>query len=547
MNKTQGATNVGGIYAQVGINLVSFTYNNNTLVMSEIANNLHLTGGFLWMYDRAKPVEHGFFVWPEDILASPSGIGGGMSAQVYFYEFTYEWTDASGNIHRSAPSVPLEVDLTGESPTPVTFTAVFDTGVTVFTVSSTSGLFVGQVITDTTTPSNLTAGTKITAISGPNIFINLPTAGMSAASPGDTLTTSDTLSVTLNVPALRQTYKTGNNPVRIVGYRWSEGQQIYYQFTSILNPTLNDTTIDYVTITDTSNDAAIVGNVIIYTTGGVVEDIAAPACTVQTLYKTRLMLVDAEDQNLIWFSKQVIENVPVEMSDLLTLYAAPTIGSQGSTGPITALSSLDDKFIVFRQNAIYYLTGDGPDNTGANSDFSDFIFITSTVGCITQNSIVFMPQGLMFQSDKGIWLLGRDLSTSYIGAPVETLTIGNLVESALNIPETNEVRFTLTSGITLMYDYFYGQWGTFTNIPALSSTLYQNLHTYLNNYGQVFQESPGIYLDGSNPVLMSLTTSWLNLGVVQAYQRAYWFFLLGEFITPHFIQVQVSYDYETEP
>ena len=86
-----------------------------------------------------------------------------------------------------------------------------------------------------------------------------------------------------------------------------------------------------------------------------------------------------------------------------------------------------------------------------------------------------------------------------------------LVQSAIAIPGTTQVRFTLDSGITLMYDYFYQQWGTFVGVPAISSTLYQNLHTFLNNVGDVYQETPGTYLDGSNPVKMSLQQSWINL------------------------------------
>lgn len=205
-----------------------------------------------------------------------------------------------------------------------------------------------------------------------------------------------------------------------------------------------------------------------------------------TLFDTRLWLVDAEDQNLLWFSKQVIENTPVEMSDLFTFYIPPTTAAQGSTGPITALAPLDDKLIIFKSNAIYYINGTGPDNTGANNNYSQPIFITSTVGCANQQSIVFMPQGLMFQSDKGIWLLDRGLGTTYIGAPVEQYNSG-LVESAQNIPETNQVRFILNTGVTLMYDYYYSQWGTFVNVPAISSCIFQNLHTFINSYGAVIK------------------------------------------------------------
>ena len=359
-------------------------------------------------------------------------------------------------------------------------------------------------------------------------------------------TTGSTSANTIYVPTCRLTYKIAN-PVKICIYRWSTAQQIFYQVTSITVPILNSTTVDYITYVDTQSDAAILGNNILYTTGGVLEDIGGPASSAIALFNNRLFLVDAEDPNLLWFSKEVIEATPVEMSDLLTIYVAPTTSAQGSTGPTLALSALDDKLVLFKNNAIYYINGIGPDNTGANSQYSDAIFITSTVGCSNQHSIVFMPSGLMFQSDKGIWLLGRDLSSSYIGAPVESFTQNAKVLSAVNIPATNQVRFTLDSGVTLMYDYYYGQWGTFVNIPAISSTLYQNLHTYLDIYGRVAQESAGVYLDPSGPVLMQFTTSWLNLAGLQGFERAYFFYLLGTYLSPHKLTVDIAYDYNSSP
>ena len=458
-------TPVNGIYTQTGINLAMFSINTTGQYSAEIAGALHLTGGQLWEYDSVRPVEHGFHVYPENISVTTATTGGAITAQQYYYVFTYEWTDNQGNLHRSAPSIPVAITTTGSTSTN-----------------------------------------------------------------------------TLYVPTLRLTYKTSPNPVRIVGYRWSVAQQVYYQFTSITSPTLNDTTVDYVTITDPYADSQILGNVLLYTTGGVVENIAAPASIASALFKNRLFLVDAEDRNLLWYSKQVIEATPVEMSDLLTLYVAPTSGAQGSTGPITALSAMDDKLIIFKKDAIYYLTGTGPDNTGANNDFNDPIYITSSVGCANPKSIVLTPNGLMFQSDKGIWLLGRDLSSNYIGAPVEKYN-GQSVMSAKAIPATNQVRFVLDNNVTLMFDYFVQQWGTFSNVFAISSTLYQGRDTYLNTYGSVFQETEGMYIDGSQPVLMSFTTSWLNVAGVQGYERFYMMYLLGTYITPFTLNVDLAYDY----
>lgn len=368
-----------------------------------------------------------------------------------------------------------------------------------------------------------------------NIFRSAPSI------PVSVVTTGSTSSVTVNVPTLRLTYKT-SNAAKIVIYRASTAQQTFYQITSTTVPVMNSVTVDSVAFVDTVADASIIGNTILYTTGGVIENIGPPSCIDIALYRSRLFLIDAEDRNLLWYSKQVIEGTPVEMSDLFTIFVAPTTGSQGSTGELTCIAPMDDKLILFKENAIFYLIGNGPDNTGSNNDFSDPIFITSTVGSINKESIVFMPSGLMFQSNKGIWLLGRDLSTKYIGVDVEDFNEFRVL-SSLNIPGENHVRFTLDNGVTLLYDYYYGQWGTFTGVPAISSTIYEQLHTYINSFGKVYQELPGSYLDGSNPVLINFKTGWLNLAGLQGFERAYFFYLLATYKSPHKLNLSIAYDY----
>jgi hypothetical protein len=461
--KSVGVPFTPGIYNNLGVNLIRFTINPSTQCFAETGNDLHLTGGFLWMYDGSRAVEHGFHVWPEDLGLDQTVASGSLSAQQYYYVATYEWTDAQGNLHRSAPSVPCPITV---------------------------------------------------AVNGS--------------------------SVTVNVPTLRLTYKISPNPVTIRIYRWSTAQQNFFRLGAALQ---NDPTVDYLTYTDVSADSAIVNNLLLYTTGGVVENIAAPACSALTLYQSRLFLIDAEDPNRLWFSKQVIEATPVEMTDLFTLFISPTTTAQGPANAPKAIAPMDDKLIITKKSSLYYITGRGPDNTGANNDFSDPVFITGTVGCSNPHSIVFIPQGMMFQSDKGIWLLGRDLSTSYIGAPVENYNSDTVI-SALAIPGTNQVRFKMLSGATLMYDYYYNQWGTFTGIPGISSVLYQDLETYLASTGSVYQESPGTYLDGVSPVLLSFTTSWINMAGIQGYERAYFFYILGKYLSPHTLTIQIAYDYD---
>lgn len=350
-------------------------------------------------------------------------------------------------------------------------------------------------------------------------------------------------SVTINIPTLRLTSKI-SNPVQILIYRWSTNQLNYYQVTSVSTPLLNNTSVDSVQFVDTLADASILGNALIYTTGGVIENIAAPSAALTTLYQGNLVVLDAEDRNLLWVSKPIQENVPVELSDFLTIYVSPTTGAQGSTGYITALSAMDDKLIVFKKDAIYYITGQGFNALGQGG-YSEPIFITSTVGCANQRSIVMTPNGLLFQSDKGIWLLGRDLSTEYIGNPVEDLTSNSAATSAVCIPGTNYVLFGMDSGIDIIYDYFVNQWGTHEGTSSVSGTLYQDVRLLINKSGQVLQQTPQQYLDGSKPVQIGLTTGWLNLAGLQGYQRAYFVYLLGEYISPHKLVINVAYDYDS--
>jgi len=65
---------------------------------------LHLGGGLPLYYDGAALTEDGFHVGPEGVLVAMAGSGGALSAGAYSYVWVYEWTDARGRRHQSAPS-----------------------------------------------------------------------------------------------------------------------------------------------------------------------------------------------------------------------------------------------------------------------------------------------------------------------------------------------------------------------------------------------------------------------------------------------------------
>lgn len=535
------------IYSQTGINLITFTIGTSNVVPAEIAQTLNLSGGFLWEYDGYIPVEQNFFVWPDSVEGTPHNTGGAMLSQEYQYQVVYTWTNNQGNIERSAPSIPNIVDMSASNleftqPTPITTMADLVSGSPDITVASTTGLKVGQIITDTTTPLNIQATSYIKKIVGLVVTLSLPAT---ATATGDTISTSSINSVTLNIPTLRLTYKIAN-PVKIEIFRWSTSQEEFFQVTSIENPLINNPAVDSITFLDTQADNQILGNSLIYTTGGVIEDVGSPSFNSLTLFDDRLWGINAEDPNSLWYSKQILETTPVEMSDLFTIFVPPSTGAQGSTGDLKSLFPMDDKLIMFKANAIYFMNGTGPDNTGANSQYSNPIFITSTVGTINQQSIVMTDNGLMFQSDKGYWLLERSAQQCvYLGGAVEKYTLEGTANSALTIPETTQIRATMSSGVTLMMDYFnQNQWGTFSGVEATSATLYKSKHTFLDRFGRLFQETPDKYLDGTNPVLMSFQTGWINVGGINGYQRIYELLFLGRFLSPANMIVSIAYDFK---
>lgn len=87
---------------------------------------LHLGGACPHYYDGTQFVEDGFHLFPEGITAAAQTTGGSLTAGTRVWVAVYEWTDAIGRRHQSAPSTPISVTTTGSTgsvafsiPTPI--------------------------------------------------------------------------------------------------------------------------------------------------------------------------------------------------------------------------------------------------------------------------------------------------------------------------------------------------------------------------------------------------------------------------------------------
>ena len=99
------------------------------------------------------------------------------------------------------------------------------------------------------------------------------------------------------------------------------------------------------------------------------------------------------------YSKLLNDKVGIGFNDTFSILTSQ-VG-----GDIIALKGMDDKLIIFKRNAIFYLAGDGPNNLGEQDTFIEPQLISSDVGCTVKNSVVLGPQGIFFKSNKGIFQL----------------------------------------------------------------------------------------------------------------------------------------------
>jgi len=375
---------------------------------------------------------------------------------------------------------------------------------------------------------------------------SLPVTATATVGQQATLTASN-LTITKKHPGY------GRDNCSIVIYRTLANGSIFHRASSVTAPTANSVSSFTTVITDGLSDVDLESRPLLYSTGGTVENVVYAPMRSLASHRARLFGIDSINPLTIWYSRQITPNAPVEFSDSFSLM----VDNRG--GEITALASLDDKLIVFKRNLIMMISGQGPDALGGQNDFSDAMLVTSDCGCIDAKSIVTVPDGVMFQSAKGIYLLDRSLKAEYIGSNVESYN-GEQVVSAQLVPTTNQVRFIMSSGVALVYDYYVKQWSVFTNHPAVDTVIWLDRFCWLRADGVAMREDPSRHDDDGSFVSMKATTAWIDFSTdagqyiaametrmpmtLQGFQRAYKVMLLGEYISAHKLKVQIAYDFK---
>jgi hypothetical protein len=201
----------------------------------------------------------------------------------------------------------------------------------------------------------------------------------------------------------------------------------------------------------------------LYTTGGVLDNVAPPGCKAMCVHQNRLVIGGADDATVVWFTKELSPTDSPGFNDTLTL----TIESGGA---VTGLASMNSNLFIFKKNDVYVVAGTMPDATGQSSSLSEPTRLPSGIGCTDPRSVLTTPVGIFFRSPRSIELLTPDLQIRPIGDKIKSrLEAYPFVTSVSHNAATEEVYFVCQNqqvsrvvtgaGFTvLVYSYMSNTW-----------------------------------------------------------------------------------------
>ena len=367
----------------------------------------------------------------------------------------------------------------------------------------------------------------------------------SEPSDPETLTlTSTNTGVTVTADGLSVSTKMVAGQMNLVIYRTQSGGSIYNKvatievedFSADLSPT------GLITHTDKVSDANAATGAFLYTEGGELANVAAPASRYVEAHRGRIFVI-AED-NKVWFSKEYEAGFGLGFSDSFEIRLDANLQDKP-----TALCSAGSELYLFREESIWLISGEGPSKTGVG-EFYKPRQVSAAVGALMGSPTLYTDTGVYFQNVKGIFRIGQQ-GVEYIGAPVEDLVGAQRLVGIRLHQSTETIRFALPDKV-LSYNYRYNAWSNHTyelaegqdivGIENVDEVIYL---TTDNDYVLVEDSSYKITNNGSTSYMpLKMKTGWISFNQIQGFGRAYRFALLGESRDKHVLTVKVYYDYD---
>lgn len=328
--------------------------------------------------------------------------------------------------------------------------------------------------------------------------------------------------------AVYNTASSGQSNGVIEVYRTEGNGTIPYRLTVL-------TTATSMPYTDTAGDTSLTLQVPLASSSGELTSIVPPSSKASVMWKGRLAVLPYDSDREVYYTK------PVDNLAFPSFAAGLQISFPQTASALTALGTMDGVLYAFTENQVYTVYGDPAGNTGEGGTVTIPEIRFNGVGCEDPSSIVLTPLGLMFKSNKGIYIILRNQELVFVGdgpfdARSETV-VGTWADE-----DNSEVAFALESGEIWVYDWQAKAWSKWTppvgtNDTITGATLVNGLPTYITT-DAIYQVDAA----GSETYPISVTTAWVRLGALQGYQRVYNMWLYLERLASHTLTVDMYID-----
>ena len=364
----------------------------------------------------------------------------------------------------------------------------------------------------------------------------------SFTNPVDGINTA-TVTISRNALLFNDYPSTSNQPLQGAWeiYRTEKDGTIFYKVGELTGSTGS-------VFTDSTADADLIDNELLYTTGGVLDNTYPESVYDFTYSNGRVWTIG--DRDRIHYSKEPVDGNSIEFNDGLFHRIAGTNN--------TAIGKLGKRQAVFKKRSTHIMWGVPASNIGTGQNLSDQE-VSNSIGCINPVSAVEIDSAVIFLSEKGIYTVSSNGGIQFVGKDVIDYTNTYEITSGFHLEDFNEVHYSLSNGQKLIYNYLFGGWAIDTYTVAqdliysykVGDVVYFKDNTSSPNLDFIYRyknsSDSNIYRDlylSETDYAMSYSTGWLKFGGVTGFQRIYRLFILGSKTVDQNIIVKVYNDYD---